>query len=246
MVHGNDQVWTAEDEVAGFSRASTTANASPSMGAYLDSVDEVKRLPTNVIFQPRRQQYGFLDVHKQCFWRSQKPMPPLLKSVARHVSLSLSKISTPLLISSMMTIFVSSNSLSSLSDHLNGVLGCSRVRKGCILSADANAYATWLTSPNQLLTSVMVHGLGKSLIASRTCGHGRTVVGVISNPAKGTVSLANENFDGLRITPFRPQVSRNFESWKKLLSMEGDHISVSSMTFVLLSMSLIISSNRLV
>ena len=120
------------------------------------------------------------------------------------------------------------------------------VWKGSIHSDDAKAYAIWFTSPNQQWTSVIVHGLGKCLIAPRTLGHGRTVVSDISNPEKGTVSLAIANFDEWRIIPFQPEVSRNLSSWKKLLSMEWDHIGVPSITFVLFLTSLMISSNRLV
>ena len=78
-----------------------------------------------------------------------------------------------------------------LSVHLNTEFGFRRLRKGFILSADANAYATWLINPNQLLTSVILRGLGNSLIASMICGHGRTKVGVISKPVKATVFFAS-------------------------------------------------------
>ena len=53
-----------------FSNASTTASTSPLMGAYLDSADEVNRLPTTVTFQPEWQQSGFVGVQLQCFCRS--------------------------------------------------------------------------------------------------------------------------------------------------------------------------------
>ena len=67
------------------SRASATARASPSTGAYLDSAGWVKRLPTKVIFQPVLQQNGSVEVQLQCFWNSQKPIPFLDQSVARFV-----------------------------------------------------------------------------------------------------------------------------------------------------------------
>ena len=147
------------------------------MGAYLDLADEVNRLPTRVTFQSGWQRSGFVGVQLQCFCRSQKPMPSLLKSVAKHVGLLLSDISTPFCISCTMITLVSSKRVSRLSVHLNTEFGFRRLRKGFILSADANAYATWLINPNQLLTSVILRGLGNSLIASVTCGHRRTKCG---------------------------------------------------------------------
>ena len=45
------------------SRASTTARASPSTGAYRVSAAWVKRLPTRVVFQPVGQQKGLGDLH---------------------------------------------------------------------------------------------------------------------------------------------------------------------------------------
>ena len=73
------------------SKASITARASPSIGAYQDLAPDVKRLPTRVIFQPGLQQNGLIDVQEQCFWNSQKPIPSLLQSVARQVGRVLSK-----------------------------------------------------------------------------------------------------------------------------------------------------------
>ncbi len=65
---------------------------------------------------------------------------------------------------------------------------------GFICSVDAKAYDdTWLMSPNQLRTSVMLRGAGKSWIASKYWENGRTMVGVISKPANVTVVLAKES-----------------------------------------------------
>ena len=72
------------------SKAWTTANASPSIGAYRDSAGFVNRLPTSAIFQPDGQQKGFIFVQMQYFWKSQNPNPDLDQSVARHVTLDLS------------------------------------------------------------------------------------------------------------------------------------------------------------
>ena len=56
-------------------RASTTASASPSMGAYHDSAPCVKRLPISTTFQPDLQQNGRASAQSQCFWDSQYPSP---------------------------------------------------------------------------------------------------------------------------------------------------------------------------
>ena len=69
------------------SRPYTTARPSPSMGAYLDSAEFVNRLPTKVICHPSLQQKRVVPEHLQCFWNSQKPMPDLHQSVAKHVGL---------------------------------------------------------------------------------------------------------------------------------------------------------------
>ena len=53
------------------SRASATASASPSIGAYLDSAACVNLLATRVIFQPCLQQKKSLEGQKQCFWNNQ-------------------------------------------------------------------------------------------------------------------------------------------------------------------------------
>ena len=73
-----------------FSRASTGARASPSIGAYRVSAPEVNRLPTRVVFHPVLQQKGRDDWHSQCFWNNQNPMPSLLQSLTRQVGLFLS------------------------------------------------------------------------------------------------------------------------------------------------------------
>ena len=49
------------------SKASATASASPSIGAYLDSAACVNLLPTRVIFQPGLQQKRSLEGQEQCF-----------------------------------------------------------------------------------------------------------------------------------------------------------------------------------
>ena len=146
----------------------------------------------------------------------------------------------------MIMAFVYVKTLLSCSVHMKRAFGFSSARNGCILSADANAYETWLTRPNQLLMSVMFCGVGKFLIASSVWGHGRTLSGEISNPANVTVSFAKLNLLGLRMIPLRPQISNHSAAWKKLSSMDFDHMIVSSMTLFLFLTSQTMSSNRLV
>ena len=54
-----------------FSKASTTANASPSIGGYRDLACDVNQLLTRVVFQPVMQQKGTVGLHEQCFCSSQ-------------------------------------------------------------------------------------------------------------------------------------------------------------------------------
>ena len=49
----------------------TSASASPSIGAYLDSAACVNLLPTRVIFPPCLQQKRLLEGQEQCFWNDQ-------------------------------------------------------------------------------------------------------------------------------------------------------------------------------
>ena len=126
----------------------------------------MKRLPTKVIFHTVRQQKGLSDLHLQCFWNSQKPMPCFDQSVARQVGLNLSKMRTPS-ISLSMTSLDSLNMLSRVSSQWNGMPGFSSSLNGSIRSAVAKAYETWLTRPNQERMSVVLAGVGKWRIASR-------------------------------------------------------------------------------
>ena len=189
------------------SRASATARASPSTGAWRDSAAWVKRLPTNVIFHPVWQQKGTSDGHLQCFWNSQKPMPCFDQSVARQVGLNLSKMRTPSSISRMMTSLDSLNILSRVSSQWNGVPGFSSSQNGNIRSAVAKAYETWLTRPNQERMSVVLPGVGKLWMASKYFLQGRTLLGVISKPVNSTVSAPKTNLSGLRVMPWWPQRS---------------------------------------
>ena len=115
-------------------------------------------------------------------------MPCFDQSVARHVGLVLSKILTPLWISSMMVSFDCSNACCIVSSQWNLLLGLISSRKGSIASVMLNAYDTWFTKPNQDLTSVRLRGVGKLEMAMMYFLHGRTVSLVILKPAISTSS----------------------------------------------------------
>ena len=137
------------------SSASATARASPSMGAYLDSAACVNLDPTRVTFHPSWQQNISWDGHWQCFWNSQYPTPSLLQSVARHVGHSLSNMRTPSLILDVISSLDASNACWRSSVHMNWAEGFRRARNGAMTGAMEKANATWLTSPNQALMSVI-------------------------------------------------------------------------------------------
>ena len=56
---------------------------------------------------------------------------------------------------------------------------------------------------------------------------------VIPKPANTTSSMANLNFSGFRVMPFRPYMSSHWDAWNKLSLMVSAHRRVSSMHFVL-------------
>ena len=122
--------------------------------------------------------------------------PSLDQSVARHVGRDLSKISTPFLICSTIADLDLWKMSSSCAVQMKGRPGFRRSRYGFMWSAEAKAYATWLTRPNQLRTSVRLRGMGNASIDCTIFGHGLTAVGVISKPANSTASRAKQNFDG--------------------------------------------------
>ena len=95
-----------------------------------------------------------------------------------------------------------------------------------------NVYETWFTSPNQERTSVRFLGVGNSEIAWTYFLHGLTVVSVISKPANSTSSLAKQNFSGLRVIPFLPQISSHSAAFPYASAMLLDHRRASSMHFV--------------
>ena len=95
---------------------------------------------------------------------------------------------TPCSISFTITAFDSRKASSRRLSHLKGVPGFSRSRNGSIISVMLKAYETWFIRPNHERTSVMFLGVGKSTIAFKYFGHGRTLSGVISKPANSTQS----------------------------------------------------------
>ena len=191
------------------SKESATARASPSTGEYLDSAGWVKREPTRVTRQPSRQQKISREGQWQCFWNNQYPIPSLLQSVTRQVGRSLSKMVTPSLMCSQITRLESANERASSSVQRNGVEGFRRVQKGSMVDVIEKAYATWLTRPNQARTSVMLVGVGKSVMDSRNLAQGLTSVRVMLNPANSTSSMAKRNLRGFRVMPFSAQISNH-------------------------------------
>ena len=132
-------------------------------------------------------------------------MPCFDQSVARQVSLNLSKMRTPSSTSLMRTSLDSLNILFRVSSQWKGVPGSSSSLNGNIRSAVAKAYEMWLTRPNQERMSVVLAGVGKLRMASRYFLQGRTLWGVISKPVNSTVSAPKLNLSGLRVIPWWPQ-----------------------------------------
>ena len=111
-----------------------------------------------------------------------------------------------------MIVLDSSNSWVNVSSHTHYVPGLSRDLKGSIRSVILNAYNTWLTSPNQERTSVMLRGIGNSMMALRNRLHGCTESDVIWKPANSTMSWPNTNFSGLMVFPFHPHMSSHLHT----------------------------------
>ena len=87
-------------------------------------------------------------------------MPVLDQSVARHVGLDLSKILTPLLISSTIFFYDTWNAWSRSAVHSNLLPGFRKDLNGSMVSATLKAWDIWFTSPNHDLTSVRFVGVG--------------------------------------------------------------------------------------
>lgn len=112
------------------------------MGAYLDSAECVNLLPTSVIFHPSLQQNRSFEGQGPCFWNSQNPMPYLDQSVARQVGLFLSKILTPVWISSTIAVLDVSKARWCASFHWNFIVGWRSSRNGSIAVVMLNVYET--------------------------------------------------------------------------------------------------------
>ena len=152
---------------------------------------------------------------------------------------------TPFLISLTITALDSLKSWLSVSSQWNGVPGLSNWWEGSMRSVIAKTYDAWLMSPNQERMSIRLAGVGKLRMALRYFLHGRTLSGVISNPANSAVSAPSTNLSGLRMMPWRLQRSNQSISWVKLSLRLSDQIRVSLMHLVLLGTWETISSNLL-
>ena len=146
-----------------FSNAKAIAADLPSIGAYQHSASVQNLLPTNTMHHPSGQHTGVLSMrHLQGFCNSRKPISSLLQSGARQVTLLVSKMITPFLSKPTISFFDFWNAFFRLSFHKKGVFCLTRSRNGNIIGHKEYAHATWLTSPNQDLVSVIFFGVGKS------------------------------------------------------------------------------------
>ena len=91
--------------------------------------------------------------------------------------------------------------------------------------------------------SVILFGVGKSLIAASVFWAGRYPSGVISNPANSTVSLAKWNFSLLNTMPLSAHVLMYSKVCQNAVVISSSHSSELSMHRVTLSWSLFMSSN---
>ena len=131
--------------------------------------------------------------HVQCFCNSRKPIPSLLQSGAKQVVLFISKVVTPFFTSPTITCLDCWNAFSRPSFQTKLEFFFTSCRNGSIIGLNEYAHATWLTSPNQDLASVMFLGLGKLEIAFSKLLEGVTPVGVIWRPPNWTTSWQNWN-----------------------------------------------------
>ena len=165
--------------------------------------------------QPSWQQNISRDGHWQCFWNSQYPIPSLLQSVARQVGRDFSKILTPSWILEQISFFEASNAFSVPREW------GSKALNGNITDVMENAYATWLTRPNQARMSVMPCGVGNLEIDLRYFAEGLTSVKVIWNPANSTLSQAKRNLLGFRVMPLVAQrLSHSVAWWNASVMLE--------------------------
>ena len=188
-----------------FSSARAIAAASPSIGAYRLSASVQNLLPANTMYHPSEQHTGvffFLAGHVQYFCNNRKPMPSLLQSRARQVTLFMSKVVTPFLTKLTMICLDCWKAFSRLSFQTKCVFLLTRSRNGSIMGRNEYAHATWLTSLNQDLASVIFLEVGKVDIAFNRLSQGVTPEDVIWRPPNWTTSWQNWNFSLLRTIPF--------------------------------------------
>ena len=93
-------------------------------------------------------------------------------------------------------------------------------------------YATWFTSPNHALMSVMLVGVGKSVMACMYLSASLTSNGVTVKPANSTVFSAKRNLRGFRVIPFTPQMWSHSVAWLNAPVMSSNQSSASLMHLV--------------
>ena len=108
------------------SKPQATANASPSTGTYLSSVDDKNLDPANVTSQPELQQPGILVSCEQCFWSKIYLISLFDQSCLKQVHRLESMISTPCRIASVVAVLKSEKCFIELNGALKFV---SRIQK---------------------------------------------------------------------------------------------------------------------
>ena len=188
-----------------FWSAQATARASPSTGWYLDSAPVVNLLPAKTVFQPPAQQVGVMSVHLHLFWDRWNPIPTLLQSVARTVSLSMEKVLMPFLMASTIFALLALNASEASAVHAKVSFEDRRALKGSMRVGSEWKQLTWLMRPCQLLTPVRSLGSGKSWMLSIISLLGFTESSVMMNPRNSISFLPKANFSSLKVMPWREQ-----------------------------------------
>ena len=159
-----------------FSSAQVIAVALLSIGAYQHSVSVQNLLPANT----SGQHTGAFSVRPmQYFCNNRKPMPSLLQSGARQVTLLMSKLVTSFFTKAPMICLDCWNDFSRFSFQTKCVFFLTRSQNGSIMGLNEYVLATWLTSPNQDFASVIFLGVRKLDIAFSRFSQGVTPEGVI-------------------------------------------------------------------
>ena len=114
--------------------AHAIAAASPSIGAYLVSASLQNLDPAKTSFHPSGQQTGALSIEQeQYFCNKRKPIPCLLQSGARQVTLSRSNVDTPSLTKSVIILLDSTNAFCRDPFQVNSDLALIKSLKGCMI-----------------------------------------------------------------------------------------------------------------